>query len=265
MLQLERCLESRCTKAARLASARGWSAFTFCDGHAHVNPDDARVGRWDAAASSFATLHGGGKYNTALNKLVDDGLVAKLTITRKSVLYGLDPAHPAALPIRSLLLKISELYNFETPTPDPRALEGGQSPSRRSRKRDARYTFGDPVRTLVLLTVYVLESAHMSKITRILGRFSPTSVRNTLWRFRAFGVLNAAGSPRGRKGIAFSLNPGYCFASEIRAVVASLRVALPHWETAIVRAAGSGSPIIRYKRRRGLNQKDAALKRWAQS
>jgi hypothetical protein len=208
---------------------------------------------------------GGGTYNSALDKLVDDGLVAALTITRKKVLYGLDPAHPAAIPIRSLLLKIAESYSFKTPTCDPGELEGGESPSRRSRKRDARYTFGDPVRTLVLLAVYILGTAHMSKVTQVLGRFSATSIRNTLWRFRAFGVLNAAGSPRGRKGIAFSLNADYCFASEIREVLASLAVALPHWNVAIVKAATSGRPVIRDKRRKGLNQKDAALKRWTRS
>jgi hypothetical protein len=206
-----------------------------------------------------------GKCNTALETLIEHGLVARLRLSRSEVLLGLDAAHPVSVPLRDLLLRIAERYGFEKPMCDPNELEGGESPRRLSRRRDARYTFGDPERTLTLLAVYVLGEVRMKQLVCILGRFSEKSVRGTLWRFRSFGVLKATGTAGGTKGIAFSLDCEYAFAGEIRSILESLATALPHWTLAIRKAATSGRPVLRSKRRQTINQKDAMLNRWTKS
>lgn len=202
--------------------------------------------------------------HSAIEPLVQSGLIISWKPSRKSKVYALDPAHPAHEPLKRLLQKISKLYEFPTLITDSTDVKRGLPPVRRSRRRDARLTFGNSINTLVLLAVYLMVRPNMTAVTGALARFHKKSINSALWRYQAFGVLRQTG-PGGRTGMLFELNPDYALADEIRPVLDSLLIALPQWTSAIRGYEALGRAKVRYKKRHGINQKDAALKAWSRS
>ena len=118
--------------------------------------------------------------------------------------------------------------------------------------------------TLVLLAVYLMVRPNMNAVTGALARFDKKSINSVLWRYQAFGILKQTAT-LGRTGILFELDPDYALAAEIRSVLDSLLIALPQWTAAIRSYETLGRPSIKYKKRFGINRKDAALKAWSRS
>lgn len=178
--------------------------------------------------------------------LVANGLVATWRLGRSETHVALDPAHPAAKALRKLLLKAGAIYGFDEPSYHVDNVRGGSAPFRPSRRRDVRYTFGDPNRTLSLLMRYILGEANAKEIERCVPRLAVKSVRHALWMFHAFGVLKSRRIVRGRsRGIGFRCNPGHVLAVEIARVLAALDAAMPQWRLMAERQIDASRRTVR--------------------
>jgi hypothetical protein len=115
--------------------------------HLALTPGTVRIG--------WLWKHIGKKAPTALYPLVERGLITKWTWGAKTFV-ALDPCHPAAVPLRAMLVAIGNKYKFRPMPIDVDAHEGGDVPHRGARRRDVRDTFGDKNRTMPLLLVHIL-------------------------------------------------------------------------------------------------------------
>ena len=175
--------------------------------------------------------HIGKSAKTALYPLVERGLVSMWRLNASKVYVALDPCHPAAEPLRRLLLRIAEIYpGFAAPPHAVDDRDGGDAPVRPRRLRDVRYTFGDPNRTMPLLLVHIREELVGIDVGRIVPYIESGTARDVLWMYRAFGLLTI-------RYIVLSKRRGYAFRFEqtsplvpyVRDVLAALDRAMPQW------------------------------------
>ena len=159
-----------------------------------------------------------------LADLVRRGLVAKW-YHRAHAYVALEPAHPAHVSLTKLLLRIAKAYRFSRPITQLPLWQWLHVPARRG-KIDARYTLGDRNQTLPLLVLYVRGCANADQVVRSIPRSDVKTIRHTLLKFKAFGVLS---SRRVGRGIAYALDPSHELAREIRRVLGELDCAMPQW------------------------------------
>jgi hypothetical protein len=159
-----------------------------------------------------------------LADLARRGLAAKWKSGRHAYV-ALEPAHPAADSLRRLLLRVATVYGFSRPVVQLPLWPEVGAPRRRARI-DARHTLGDCNQTLSLLVVYVRGCANSDQVVRSIPRSNVKTIRHTLLKFCAFGVLDAA---RAGRGIAYSLNREHILAREVRRVLGDLDRSMPQW------------------------------------
>lgn len=165
--------------------------------------------------------HIGRKYVGCATKLSTDGLICKWAAGKNEVYLGLNPAHPAAKPLKCLLLQIGDVYNFEAPTESlSRDL-----PSAPWNDKNARYTFGDHIRTFVLLLVHIIGEAPIFQVARCLPNVDRQAVSQVLWMYTAFGILRR----KGDHYPTFMLNPEHVLTANISEILAILDRVMPHW------------------------------------
>jgi hypothetical protein len=190
--------------------------------------------------------HLGKSAKTSLYGLVDRGIVTMWDIGPSKKFVALDPCHPAAEPLRRLLLKVAEVYPGFTPPPfQPEDRDGGEAPVRTRRLRDVRQTFGDPQRTLPLLLLYILGEAIGTDVGRIAGRHvEGKTARSVLYMYRAFGLLEATYKVQSkRRSFAFRFVETHPLVPAIKDVLRALDAAMPVWR--IVAEQQRGRPVPR--------------------
>lgn len=175
--------------------------------------------------------HLGKLAKTALYPLVERGLVAMWRLGPSNVYVALDPCHPAAQPLRRFLLRVAELYpGFVTPTYGVDDRDGGDPPLRPRRRRDVRYTFGDPIRTMVLLLVHLRGELVGVDAERIVPYLERCSVRDVLWMYRAFGLLESRYVVQNRRHAnGFRFDERHPLVPYVQEVLAALDHAMPQW------------------------------------
>lgn len=175
--------------------------------------------------------HLGKRCPTALYPLIEHGLVSQWALSRARVFVALDPCHPAAQPLRRLLLEVPKHYRGFRPIPhDVMSSDAGAPPHRPSRKRDVRNTFGDHIRTMSLLMVHVLGGGYSTDIARCVPYLRRYSVGDVLEMFCAFGLLRRRYAVvRKKRGIVYSFNDDNPLVPFIRDVLEALNVAMPMW------------------------------------
>jgi hypothetical protein len=183
----------------------------------------------------------------ALYDLVERGLVAKWNQSTCASFIALDPAHPAAPELRQMLLEVARLYDgFSEPKYDVKAMDGGDIPVRKSRRRDVRYTFGDPIRTMALLLVYVLGEASAADIARCVPYVDTKSVRHVLYMYTAFGLLRRRRMVvHKRRSLVFAFDMEHPLARHVLEVVAALDRAMPLWRVTAQRQSAAPMPTRR--------------------
>jgi hypothetical protein len=88
------------------------------------------------------------------------------------------------------LLRIPEVYpGFTAPQYAVDDRDGGPAPVRPRRRRDARYTLGEPNRTMPLLLVHLREELVGIDVGRIVPYIESGTARDVLWMYRVFGLL----------------------------------------------------------------------------
>jgi hypothetical protein len=107
--------------------------------------------------------HIGRKYPGCVTELDARGLICKWAVGQAEVYLAMNPAHPAASPLRRLLRLIGEQYSFEPPRV---CGKRPPVPVRRWVERNARSTFGDYIRTLPLLALHILGRAGIMEVAR---------------------------------------------------------------------------------------------------
>jgi hypothetical protein len=202
--------------------------------------------------------------NPVVRDLVNSGILTTWAPKRSVKLLALDPCHPCYEPLRRLLIRIADVYSFPRPLYLSENMFGGAAPVRRSRRRDARLTFGTPQRTLVLLAVYLLGYSSMSDICRALSIFDAHGLNRALWRFHAFGVLRSE-DRGGSIGIFFELNHEFAFANELRDVLEAMEFALPMWTDAITRYPFTWRPKTSTRRLRAATPSDTEFRQWSKT
>src|SRR5208337_4085068 len=95
-------------------------------------------------------------------------LIARWKVGR-ATFVALEPSHPAAPSLRSLLLRTARRYRFATPVEQCSMIAPMSAPRRRA-KIDARFTFGDKNRTLPLLIVAIRGRANVDQVARCIPR-----------------------------------------------------------------------------------------------
>jgi hypothetical protein len=202
--------------------------------HLALAPRTVRIG--------WLWKHLGGKHPTALYPLAERGLIMKWKLGRKTFV-ALDPCHPAAEPLRAMLVAVGKRYGFKPMPIDVDADDGGPVPTRPSRWRDVRDTFGDRNRTLPLLIVLVLNTAVVIDIVRVVPYLDKTAVRNILYMYRAFGILETKRVvAHKRRGVGFSFSETYWLVPHIRDVLKALDHAMPQWRAIAERQAATQTP-----------------------
>lgn len=194
--------------------------------------------------------HIGRKCHTALCDLIARGLVFKWG-SRKRTVVALDPCHPAARELRELLVAVGNEYGFRPIPEDVEARIAGEAPTRPSRRRDVRDTFGDKHRTMILLLVHVLGETIATDIERCLGYVHGKTVYGILYMYRAFGLLKSRYAVvRKKRVIAFSFNDDHPLSAHVRAVLGALDGLMPQWRRAAERQRVSPIPRQWDRRRR---------------
>jgi hypothetical protein len=202
--------------------------------HLALAPGTVRIG--------WLWKHLGKKAPTALYPLVERGLVMKWKWGGKTFV-ALDPCHPAATPLRAMLIAIGKKYRFRPMPIDVDAREGGDVPSRPSRLRDVRDTFGDKNRTMPLLLVHVLGEAMSTDIARVVPYLEKTTTLDVLYMYRAFKLLKSRHKViRKRHGEMFAFNEDHWLVPYVRAVLAALDKAMPQWRASAERKKGAPIP-----------------------
>lgn len=193
-----------------------------------------------------------------IHGLVERGLVVRWYLSPSEVYVALDPAHPAAEELRTLLLRIAQLYNFPPLIQSPEDAAGGEPPHRKSRRRDVRWTFGEPIGTLTLLLLYFIGEANGATLSRCTPLLEVTSTRGILYKFRAFGILESRRLVEGKsRGIAFRFNAKCPFYVELARVVDALDRAMPHYRIVADRQMLSALP-----KKRDVREGRRSVNRW---
>jgi hypothetical protein len=218
--------------------------------HLALAPGTVRIG--------WLWKHLGKKAPTALYPLVERRLVAKWRWAPKTFV-ALDPSHPAATPLRAMLIAIGKKYRFKPMPVDFDAREGGDVPVRRSRRGDVRDTFGDKNRTMPLLLLHVLGKAMSTDIVRVVPYLEEKTTRDVLYMYRAFKLLRSQREVvRKRRGEAFSFNDTHWLVPYVRAVLAALDETMPQWRASAERK--KDAPIPRKHDRRDGRRKPGRRK-----
>jgi hypothetical protein len=188
--------------------------------------------------------HIGKSAKTALYPLVKHGLVAMWSLNRGRKYVALDPCHPAAVPLRQLLLAVADHYpGFSKPKFSVDNRDAGDAPTRPSRRRDVRLTFGDPRRTMPLLLVHIREQMVGVDVPRIVPYVNQSTARDVFWMYRAFGILKMEYVvAKKRRGYAFTFDDACPLVPYIRAVLTALDKAMPQWRIRAERQASEPIP-----------------------
>ena len=210
--------------------------------HLALAPGTVRIG--------LLWKHMGKRASTALYPLVERGLVMKWTWGPKTFV-ALDPCHPAAEPLRAMLVAIGKKYRFRPIPIDVDAREGGDVPQRRARHRDVRDTFGDKNRTMPLLLVHILGEAMSTDIGRSVPYVGSKKVLETLYMYCAFKLLTSRHVVIGKRhGEVFCFNDDHWPVPYVRAVLVALDQSMPQWRASAERKKGAPIPR-RHDRREG--------------
>jgi hypothetical protein len=167
----------------------------------------------------------------ALRELTRSGLVKRAAFAKNVVYFDLDHSHPAASELRSLYLRLAEVYSMPRPCFDATLPPVVLSASRVN-SRDLAATFGAPVRTLPLLFVFIRGSANGDQIYRCMPFGDRKFTLRVLRMFRTFGVLE---SKRVSRGIQYSLSERCPIVNELTGVLRALDRAMPQWRAIIER------------------------------
>ena len=190
--------------------------------------------------------HLGKKNVGCLRDLHESGLVCKWKLGRGQAYAALDPAHPAAAEVRELLLCVAQAYpGFSKPSFHADDRVGGSVPVRRGRRRDVRYTFGEPTRTWTLLMVYLVGEVGALRMSQMVPRLTKRQAQKNLWMYRAFGVLAVR---RVRRGLGFRFVETDPLADRVVRVLSALDRAMPQWRIVAELRGNDPRPLPRDSR-----------------
>lgn len=194
--------------------------------------------------------HIGRRSHLALYPLIERGLITSWKVNGATFI-ALDPCHPAAYELGVLLLVVGRLYGFEAMQYDGGAGIRSTTPTRSSRRRDVRYTFGDRTRTMTLLLVYILGEAISTDIERCVPRLERGMVRDTLNMYCAFGLLKKRRVVRSkRRAHGFSFDDAHPLVPYIKDVLKALDERMPQWR-AVAERQRTSQPPLRFDRQDG--------------
>lgn len=224
----------------------------------------ALSGRPVRPVSLWRTL--GRKQKETLALLVRSGVVAAWSLSVSKRFVALDPAHPAAAELRALLFEVARVYPGYRAVPyDPADGDGGDVPVRPRRRRDVRYTFGEPMSTLSLLIAHILGETTARRVTQAVPYFNTQTVRFVFQKWEAFGIckrrLRAGGWPRYE--YLLSLDFDHPLGPYLDNVLAALDRAMPQWRLIAESQAKTVPPPPQKRKKRYRWHKPTGLRGWA--
>ena len=203
-------------------------------------------------ASLWRTI--GRKQKETLARLIQAGLVASWSLSHSQRFVALDPAHPAATELRYLLLQVARSYPGYRAVPyRPEDGDGGEVPIRPRRRRDVRFTLGEPISTMPLLLAYILGETTARWVTQAVPYFETQTVRYTFDKWEAFGICTRRRRSGGwpRYEYLSSINPDHALGPSLIAVMAALDREMPQWRMIAESQKGMVyEPLKRKKRHR---------------
>ncbi len=231
------------------------------DGAVRLFEADLRLSNLMALAK-YGPLHvhdlrrvvGGGQIRTSEQDHAPFGR-GELAITWETpngLAAALNPHHPAALPLRRLLLKLETVH----PLPQLHRLYAAPIPPKapRWKARANKYLFGFPIPTIILMTIAVKGWTFEALCVKVASKRNRQNVKRALHRMEDEGLL-VSDRPR-RPGFdvrTVTINPAFPAAAELKEVLAAHLAAWPDFAPTVESELADLKPKTRaHLRLRGL-------------